>query len=130
MTRVDEVDERVDEVDELEGLREKVRRQEEEIQRLRVFEEQQKNVEEELRGRIECPVCLQVPRQKGPVPVCGNGHIVCRPCRDKIQQEAGQENAKCPYCKDNMGNATSLIASRLVADFPAVFFHISHWYLS
>ena len=45
---------RVDEVDELVGLREKVRRQE--------------NMEE-LRGWIVCPVCFQVPRQRGPVPV-------------------------------------------------------------
>ena len=71
-------------------------------------------IEEELKGLIECPVCLMVPRERAPVPVCSNGHIVCRPCRDRIRQEAREEVAKCPSCMVDLGNATSLIASRLV----------------
>ena len=69
---------------------------------------------DELRGLIECPVCLYVPRGRGPVPVCNNGHIVCRPCRDQIRLQVGEEQAKCPSCMVNLGNNTSLIASRLV----------------
>ena len=60
------------------------------------------------------PDGLMAPREKGPVPVCSNGHIICRPCRDRIRQEAGEEVAKCPSCMVDLGNATSLIASRLV----------------
>ena len=78
------------------------------------LKEQNKNMEKELRGLIECPVCLMAPREKGPVPVCSNGHIICRPCRDRIRQEAGEEVAKCPSCMVDLGNASSLIASRLV----------------
>ena len=117
---------------ELEDLREKVKKQGEKILRLeeekkklegdkknleaekKELKEQNKNVEKELRGLIECPVCLMAPRERGPVPVCSNGHIVCRPCRDRIRQEAGEELAKCPSCMVDLGNAFSLIASRLV----------------
>ena len=81
---------------ELEDLREKVRKQDEKILRLeeekkklegdkknleaekKELKEQNKNVEKELRGLIECPVCLMAPRERGPVPVCSNGHIVCQ----------------------------------------------------
>ena len=69
---------------------------------------------DELRVLIECPVCLHVPRGRGPVPVCNNGHIVCRSCRDQIRLQVGEERAKCPSCMVNLGNNTSLIASRLV----------------
>ena len=103
---------------ELEDLREKVRKQDEKILRLeeekKNMEAEKKDLKEELKGLIECPVCLMAPRERGPVPVCSNGHIVCRPCRDRIRQEAGEEVAKCPSCMVDMGNATSLIASRLV----------------
>ena len=132
--------------DQADLLLEKVKQLVKENQRLRVFEEQKKNVEEEkkkveeekknveeekknveemkmeltetleeLRGLIECPVCLVVPRDQRPVPVCRNGHIVCRPCKDRIILEAGEgQQAKCPSCMVDLGNATSLIASRLV----------------
>ena len=74
---------------------------------------------EELRGMVECPVCLSVPRQGGPVPVCSNGHFVCRTCRDRIRQEATLVNwmlpePKCPSCMVDLGNATSFLASKLV----------------
>ena len=35
-------------------------------------------MEEELKGLIQCPVCLMAPRERGPVPICSNGHIVCQ----------------------------------------------------
>ena len=33
-----------------------------------------------LRKRVECPVCLEIPRS-GPVFVCKNGHFVCQKCK-------------------------------------------------
>jgi len=33
----------------------------------------------ELKDKVECPVCLVVPRE-GPVPCCPHGHITCSPC--------------------------------------------------
>ena len=53
-------------------------------------------------------------RKGGPVPVCTNGHIVCCTCKDRIRLDAGLEQAKCPSCMVDLGNATSLLASRLV----------------
>ena len=69
---------------------------------------------EELKGMVECPVCYKVPRQGGPLPVCSNGHFLCLSCRDRIRQEALDEEAKCPSCMVNLGNNTSLLASRLL----------------
>merc|ERR1719430_1395556 len=68
----------------------------------------------ELVGVVECQVCLVLPKQAGPVPVCPNGHFVCRTCRDRLRQDAGAEVAKCPSCTVDLGNGTSLLASRLV----------------
>ena len=69
---------------------------------------------EELKGMVECPVCQNVPRHGGPVPVCSNGHFLCVPCRDRIRQEAGVVPPKCPSCMVDLGNGTSLLASRLL----------------
>ena len=69
---------------------------------------------EELVGVVECPVCLVLPNQGGPVPVCPNAHFVCRTCRDRLRQEAGADPVKCPSCTVDLGDATSLLASRLV----------------
>ena len=63
---------------------------------------------------VECPVCLMLPRRTAPMPVCRNGHFVCLTCRDKIREMAGVEEAKCPTCMDTLGNATSLLASKVI----------------
>ena len=88
----------------------------EEYKRITDENKQMKDVVEELREMIECPVCLLVPRQRGPVPVCSNGHILCHACTDRIRLDAraAGENAKCPSCTVDLGNTTSLLASRLV----------------
>ena len=79
-----------------------------------------------LRQMIECPVCLVVPRLCGPVPVCSNGHFVCIQCKEALKKAAKADviaagfrympapEAKCPSCTVPMGNATSLLAYRLV----------------
>jgi len=56
-----------------------------------------------LSDKVECPVCLEVPRA-GPVPVCPNGHIVCKKCK----------KTTCPTCRVAMGNGKSLLASTLL----------------
>ena len=118
---------------EIDDLKEQVRKLEEKNDQLRSLEEQNEQLKtslkevqvekkevdealEELRGMVECPVCLLVPRQGGPVPVCSNGHFVCHTCRDRIRQEArlAEREPKCPSCMVDLGNATSLLASRLV----------------
>ena len=50
------------------------------------------------------------------MPVCSNGHFLCNVCRDRIRldAEAAQVSAKCPSCTVDLGNASSLLASRLV----------------
>ena len=106
-------------------LKEQVRKLEEKNEQLnrslKAVQVEKKEVDEameELRGMVECPVCLLVPRQVGPVPVCSNGHFVCRTCRNRIRQDALDtwidQKPKCPSCMVDLGNATSLLASRLV----------------
>ena len=53
----------------------------EEVVQLRQENKQLRELVEELKGVVECPVCLVLPREGGPVPVCSNGHFVCRTCR-------------------------------------------------
>lgn len=60
----------------------------------------------ELKGKVECPVCLTVPTTSQMM-ACPRGHLVCSPCRDKMTAE-GQE--ECPVCREPMGNNKSLLA--------------------
>ena len=43
-----------------------------------------------MREHLECPVCVSVPR--GNVFQCGNGHILCQECHEKVQA--------CPTCRE------------------------------
>lgn len=56
-----------------------------------------------LKDRIECPVCYDIPRC-GPVPICPNGHIVCSKCK----------RDDCPTCRIPMGDGKSLIAVAII----------------
>ena len=60
----------------------------------------------ELKGKVECPVCLSVPTG-GQMLACPRGHLVCSPCRVKMTAE-GKED--CPVCREPMGNNKSLLA--------------------
>ena len=51
------------------------------VVKLRMENKQLRELVEELKGVVECTVCLVLPRDGGPVPVCNNGHFVCRTCR-------------------------------------------------
>jgi len=58
---------------------------------------------EQLKGKVECPVCYEVPKRT-PIPVCPNGHIVCQKCRQE----------SCPMCREPMKEARSLVAATVV----------------
>jgi len=75
----------------------------------RIFEEknsnmkdlidQYKHIFDQLKDKIECPVCMEIPRN-GPVYVCTNGHFVCKKCKKE----------SCPSCRVAMGSGKSLLA--------------------
>jgi hypothetical protein len=70
-----------------------------------------RNVLEKMKSKVECPVCLVVPRA-GPVPQCPNGHFICSPCRVK-ERVLGRED--CPTCRVPMvGEAKSILASLVI----------------
>jgi len=54
---------------------------------------------DDLKDRVKCPVCLEVPRV-GPIFACPNGHHVCAKCK----------RGTCPVCREVMGNNQSLLA--------------------
>jgi len=61
---------------------------------------------DEMRSKVECPVCLVVPRA-GPVPQCLRGHFLCSGCKERRGREGRQD---CPSCRGPMGEAQSLLA--------------------
>ena len=58
---------------------------------------------QKLKDKLECPVCLDIPRN-APVPVCLNGHFVCQKCK----------RDSCPSCRIVMGVGTSLLAATIL----------------
>merc|ERR1712059_187624 len=56
-----------------------------------------------LRDKVECPVCLDVPRSF-PIPVCPNGHVVCSKCVKK----------ECPTCRVKMWYGKSTLAVAII----------------
>jgi len=58
---------------------------------------------QQLRDKVECPVCLDVPK-KAPIPVCPNGHIVCSKC----------VRVECPKCRVRMGQGKSTLAVTVI----------------
>ena len=64
----------------------------------------------ELKESVECPVCLQLPRED-PVPCCPRGHITCSPCLEN-HRKAGRMD--CPTCRDPMGEGKSLLAKVVI----------------
>ena len=64
------------------------------------------NLPEDVRKDIECPVCLQLPRDI-PIFQCDNGHIICKDCKPQLEL--------CPQCRTFVGHTRSLIAERIVS---------------
>jgi len=56
-----------------------------------------------LKDKVECPVCLEMPRS-GPVSVCPNGHVVCDTCKRN----------SCPSCRSAMGTGKCLLAGTII----------------
>ena len=63
----------------------------------------------EVRAKMECPVCLTIPRD-GPPPCCPRGHIVCTGCFEKIREGQGV----CPTCREPMGDGKNLLAKVII----------------
>jgi len=70
---------------------------------LKEVTEKHKRLVDQLRDKLECPVCLEVPRA-GPVHVCPNGHLVCTKCK----------TGSCPTCRVPMGANRSLLAVTVI----------------
>ena len=106
-------------VNELEGQVKKgvtKRKNEEEFMSKELQEESNKRLQTyevmvaQMKERLECPVCLDLPKV-GPVPMCLNGHFICRGCKVKINNE-GLHN--CLTCEAPLGESKSLLASILI----------------
>eukprot|EP00092_Neocalanus_flemingeri_P006404 GFUD01006894.1.p1 GENE.GFUD01006894.1~~GFUD01006894.1.p1 ORF type:complete len:377 (-),score=80.58 GFUD01006894.1:15-1145(-) len=74
-----------------------------EIKNLKRKLRESENFVGQLKEKIECPVCLEIP-QTFPVPVCPNGHLVCNECKGDA----------CPTCRVGMGDAKSLLAVTVI----------------
>jgi len=61
------------------------------------------NIFDQLKGKVECPVCLEIPRSS-PAYVCPNGHIICNKCKKD----------SCPTCRVAMGAGKSLLAVTII----------------
>jgi len=72
----------------------------EELEQLKIKHE---DLVKKLRDKVECPVCLEVPR-RAPVPICPNGHVVCLKCVREF----------CPTCRVRMENCTSTLAVTVI----------------
>ena len=58
---------------------------------------------------IECPVCLNVPREL-PIPQCPEGHLICKDCRPSLNT--------CPTCRRRLQDNNSSIAAFLIDQVP------------
>eukprot|EP00092_Neocalanus_flemingeri_P016403 GFUD01017753.1.p1 GENE.GFUD01017753.1~~GFUD01017753.1.p1 ORF type:complete len:431 (-),score=108.20 GFUD01017753.1:82-1374(-) len=62
-----------------------------------------KQIFDQLKDKLECPVCMEIPRC-GPVYVCPNGHFVCKECK----------SGSCPTCRVDMADGKSLLAVTII----------------
>ena len=75
------------------------------------IEESSSMSRDELASTLECPICLNVPREL-PIPQCSAGHIICRKCRRLV--------TSCPTCRRKFGrqDLTSTLAAALIDKVP------------
>eukprot|EP00092_Neocalanus_flemingeri_P031542 GFUD01034253.1.p1 GENE.GFUD01034253.1~~GFUD01034253.1.p1 ORF type:complete len:193 (+),score=44.81 GFUD01034253.1:82-660(+) len=79
--------------------KEKFDQQKEEHDLSKIKMKKQDHFIQKLKDRIECAVCMDIPRS-GPVPVCPRGHFVCEICK----------RDSCPTCRTEMGLGRSLLS--------------------
>jgi len=91
------------EAEEIVTLKKILDSKDEEIENLRSKVVRQDILMQKLKEKLECPVCLDIPRS-APVYVCPNGHFVCQNCRRDT----------CPSCRIVMGVGTSLLAASIL----------------
>jgi hypothetical protein len=95
----------------MEGLKRKMAEQRMEFRasrkRMKMMHEEEvqlmKRKIEKITEKVECPVCLGVPRS-GPIHICPNGHFVCKDCK----------RGSCPTCRSHMGQGKSLLAVTVI----------------
>lgn len=77
----------------------------EEMSELLRITQKYNNLVRVLRDKVECPVCLDIPK-RAPIPLCTNGHVVCSNCARR----------ECPTCRAPMDtNARGVFRSSTLA---------------
>merc|ERR1711971_1278210 len=79
-------------------------------ERYKKLEEKHNKLMAELKSKVECPVCLTIPRE-GPMASCPKGHLVCVPCH---QTMVASGQVACPNCREPMGKNRSLLAKTVI----------------
>jgi len=105
-TEMEDLKKKLGQKEECEGLatlKRKLEDQEEQLEAFKAKIKKQDQFVKCLKEGLECPVCLDIPRS-GPVPVCPNGHLVCKECK----REA------CPTCRAVMRTGRSLLAVTII----------------
>jgi len=87
----------------MEALKRELEECKESMKKMKTDQDKHTVFMEQLKDKIECPVCMEVPR-RSPVPVCPNGHFVCSKCKAE----------SCPSCRTNMGPGQSLLATIVI----------------
>jgi len=106
LTGDDESEEKVDILEVTEGTKSEPNQVEELKQKLATVEEQHRRLQQVLRERVECPVCMDLPTS-GPLHSCPNGHLVCSSCYPGPA-------SPCPSCRATMGATRSLLAVTVI----------------
>ena len=106
----DALQRRVAELEQENGQFKNVQKEIDQYKNVQKENDQYKNVFEQMKSKVECPVCLVLPRA-GPVPQCPRGHFLCSGCK-AVRERAGRRD--CPTCRGPMGEAHSLLASLVI----------------
>ena len=86
-----------------EELKRRLDEQQEELESFKSMLNKQQHLMGQVKDKLECPVHMEIP-QSGPVPVCPNGHLVCKDCK----------RDSCPTCRAPMGGGRSLLAATII----------------
>ena len=59
---------------------------------------------------LECPICLQIPKNPDQVHFCSNGHLICHDCHSKVQN--------CPICRSDDLNGQNPLLKQVLSALP------------